>query len=454
MESISLDVMDFEPAGTSSIKIMDDFSSSSSSSVPGLDFLMNKNAVGGSKNKNTNFDLGDLDSFENEMKSLSGVTTNAGTGGSQASAQAPANASGANASTGILSGISSLFGGNNNNETSANLGQRTKEETGSKNGFIKFTEIPEEKVVKPHLSEREKNKRKKTMLSSLNEWKQKGLIESSVHYSNDMSYEDIEDEYEFLIENKKKTEAKKLYSQWFLTAVNTLEYANAALNPFDINLDGWAEDVSDDINSYDEIFGKLYDKYRGGELSPELSLVMKLGMSAAVASFTKKHMSSATPGFNDVIRQSPELVKTFKDATANAMAQQNPRFSYAENLVNPEPRGMPPPPINPATERKKAAAMQRPDLAAASPMFREPGINIRDNQERVDKMERSPVQRPEMTGPRNTNLDSILSGLKPKPMQRDSDSIVSVSSLKDLDGALPRRKGSGKNILSLESLDL
>lgn len=137
------------------------------------------------------------------------------------------------------------------------------------------------------------------------------------------------------------------------------------------------------------------------------------------------------------------------------MAQQNPRFSYADNLVNPEPRGMPPPPpINPATERKKAAAMQRPDLAAASPMFRESGINIRDNQERVDKMERSPVQRPEMTGPRNTNLDSILSGLKPKPMQRDSDSIVSVSSLKDLDGALPRRKGSGKNILSLESLDL
>ena len=450
MESISLDVMDFEPAGTSSIKIMDDFPSSSSSSVPGLDFLMNKNAVGGSKNKNTNFDLGDLDSFENEMKSLSGVTTNAGTGGAPASAPAPANAS-----TGILSGISSLFGGNNNNETSANLGQRTKEETGSKNGFIKFTEIPEEKVVKPHLSEREKNKRKKTMLSSLNEWKQKGLIDSSVHYSNDMSYEDIEDEYEFLIENKKKTEAKKLYSQWFLTAVNTLEYANAALNPFDINLDGWAEEVSDDINSYDEIFGKLYDKYRGGELSPELSLVMKLGMSAAVASFTKKHMSAATPGFNDVIRQSPEFVKTFKDATANAMAQQNPRFSYAENLVNPEPRGMPPPPpINPATERKKAAAMQRPDLAAASPMFREPGINIRDNQERVDKMERSPVQRPEMTGPRNTNLDSILSGLKPKPMQRDSDSIVSVSSLKDLDGALPRRKGSGKNILSLESLDL
>jgi hypothetical protein len=173
-----------------------------------------------------------------------------------------------------------------------------------------------------------------------------------------------------------------------------------------------------------------------------------------MTSFTNKALSGATPGFKDVIRQSPELMKEFTKATANAMSQQSPGFAFAQNLVNPEPQGPPPPaPINPATERKKAAAQQRPDLAAASPMFRETGVDIRNNQERMD---RSPVPaaRPEMSGPRNTNINSILSGLKPKTMQRDSDSIVSVASLKDIDGALPKRKGSGKNILSLESLDL
>ncbi len=394
MESISLDVMDFEPSGTSSIKIMD----TAPSSVPGLDFLMNKNALnGGSNNKNSNYDLGDLDSFENEMKSLSGVTTDAGT----PAAAAPAPTQGSS----ILTGISNLFSGSAKSD-SPDLGQRTKNETSAKDGFMKFTDIPDEKVVQPRLTEREKNKKKKIMINRLNEWKEKGIIDRNSHFSQDMSYEEIEDEYETALEDKKKKEAKKLYSWWFMTAVNTLEYANASFNPFDINLDGWGEAVSDDMDSYDEIFGRLYEKYKGGEMSPELALVMRLGFSAAMTSFTNRALSGAPLGFKDVMRQSPELMKEFTKATANAMSQQSPGFAFAQNLVNPEPQGPPPPaPINPATERKKAAAQQRPDLAAASPMFRETGVDIRNNHERVDRMERSPMpaSRPEMTGPRNTN---------------------------------------------------
>ena len=80
--------------------------------------------------------------------------------------------------------------------------------------------------------------------------------------------------------------------------------------------------------------------------------------------------------------------------------------------------------------------------------------------------------RPEMRGPQNVDLDNILAGLKPKtPSQQsppapapapqqdnvlDSDSMISISSLKDLQGnTLPkksRRKNSGslKNTISLD----
>ena len=141
-------------------------------------------------------------------------------------------------------------------------------------------------------------------------------------------------------EDEKKGESKKLYSWWFMTFVNTVEYANAAFNPFDINLDGWGEQVNDDIDSYDEIFGELYEKYKGGKLSPEIALLLRLGFSAAVVNFTNRALSSATPGFNDVIRQSPELMKMFTNATVNSMSQQSPGFAFANNLVNPEPTGM------------------------------------------------------------------------------------------------------------------
>jgi len=225
--------------------------------------------------------------------------------------------------------------------------------------------------------------------------------------------------------------------------------------------------VSDDIDSYDEIFSELYDKYKGGKLAPEIALLLRLGFSAAVVNFTNRALSSATPGFNDVIRQSPELMKMFTNATVNSMAQQSPGFAFANNLVNPEPSGQAPPKsIDPRT----AAAPQRPGMvfteqqsnrpdinAGRGVMFSEAGIDLNNKFETVNG--RPPMsqmnQRQEMSGPKN--IDSILSGLKPKTVNiqenRDSDSMISASSLKDLNGDVPRsrrKKGSDRNIVSLD----
>jgi hypothetical protein len=97
----------------------------------------------------------------------------------------------------------------------------------------------------------------------------------------------------------------------------------------------------------------------------------------------------------------------------------------------------------------------RPDInAGRGVMFNEPGIDLTNKYENPSRPPRS-----EMSGPKNTNLDSILSGLKPKQVNiqenRDNDSMVSVSSLKDLNGDVPRsssrrRKGSDKNVVSLD----
>jgi hypothetical protein len=354
------------------------------------------------------------------------------------------------------------------------LGQATKETgngtTKTWDGYGKFNDIPmnTDKPINSKMSDREKLRKKKMMIKRLEEWRAKGHV-SGAHFNSESSYEEVEDEYETALEDKKKGESKKLYSWWFMTFVNTVEYANAAFNPFDINLDGWGEQVSDDIDSYDEIFSELYDKYKGGKLAPEIALLLRLGFSAAVVNFTNRALSSATPGFNDVIRQSPELMKMFTNATVNSMAQQSPGFAFANNLVNPEPSGMsgpPPKSIDPRT----AAAPQRPGMvftdqqssrpdinAGRGVMFSESGVDLNNKFENVNG--RPPMsqmnQRQEMSGPKN--IDSILSGLKPKTVNiqenRDSDSMISASSLKDLNGDVPRsrrKKGSDRNIVSLD----
>jgi len=461
MESFDLDINSLDTLEFDTGKTMN-FGS-------GAEFLMNTKK---STTQSSNIDLGDLDTLESELNNLSA---------SSSSSAKPAG------DTKMLSGLSNLFGfGSKEEEPKVSLGQATKESgTGSNktwDGYGKFTDIPtnSDKPINK-MSDRDKLRKKKMMMKRLEEWRAKGHV-SGAHFNSDSSYEEVEDEYETALEDKKKGESKKLYSWWFMTFVNTVEYANAAFNPFDINLDGWGEQVNDDIDSYDEIFGELYEKYKGGKLSPEIALLLRLGFSAAVVNFTNRALSSATPGFNDVIRQSPELMKMFTNATVNSMSQQSPGFAFANNLVNPEPTGMSGPPPK-SVDPRTAAAPQRPGMvfteqsssrpdinAGRGVMFSEVGVDLNNKFENPNSYGRPPLrndprnessprnefsQRPEMAGPKN--IDSILSGLKPKSVNiqenRDSDSMISASSLKDLNGDVPRsrrKKGSDRNIVSLD----
>jgi hypothetical protein len=483
METIDIGLSDLEPI---SINLDNTSSSGTSSFGPGIELLMNDKKR--STNNSVNIDLGELDNLENELNNLSGVSSS-----SSGNTKTINNVGG---SSGGISGFASnLFGFNmggsgngdsssqSNNRNDSKLGEATKESEGKTktwDGFSKMNDIPSDRLshIPSNLSDREKRRKKKMMIKKLEEWYEKGLIKNITHFNIDSSYEEIEDEYETALEDKRKKDSIKLQGWWFMTFINSVEYANAAFNPFDINLDGWGEQISEDIDSYEEIFSELHDKYKGGKLSPELSLLLRIGFSAAVVNFTNKALSSATPGFNDVIKQSPELMRMFTNATVNTMSQQSPGFAFASNMMNKPDDintsfGPPPKPV----ETKNQPPPQRPSMtytqnpgnrqdinAARGTMFREQGVGLNsysDVNAPPPKPQAPPAQqtRPEMRGPQNSDIDNILAGLKPKAsfqpptmetMQppsnyREDDSMISISSLKDLQNSSVPKKGRRKN---------
>jgi hypothetical protein len=522
MEVIDIGLSDLEP-----ISIQIDDKPTTSTIGSGIELLMND------KRRNTgqtNVSMEDLDKLESDLNDLSSRSSmpygsaSAGAGGGSGSG---GNGFGLFESTSkTLSGLGNMFGlGGSSKEapknddgyeqTSSRLGSATAESVGNNrtwDGFTKLQDIPENKyedapsVAK--LSEREKRRKKRLMLKKLEEWREKGLISGSSHFNMDSNYEEIEDEYETALDDKRKKDSIKLQGWWFMTAINSVEYMNAAFNPFDLNLDGWGEQVSEDIESYEEIFAELHEKYKGGKLSPELSLLLRIGFSAAVVNFSNKALSSAAPGFNDVIKQSPELMKMFTDATVKSMNNNNPGFAFASNLMNKPDQvntsfGPPPKPVETKNMAPPLRQMQytepsnansnRPDIAMGrGAMFREKGMEVGGGYADANAApERSyrptpppmnvstpasaptPVQlRPEMRGPQ-TDIDSILSGLKTKTVniheQRANtpvesvlvedvnDSLISISSLKDMqNNNMPkrtsgrRRNTSNKNTISLD----
>ena len=520
MEVIDLGLDNLEPI---SLNLSDDFTdkgASSSGSTPsfggGLEFLMNdKKKSSSSSGGNINIDLGELDNLEKELNDLSsGATKTINTGGSGGGG----GGGGTTKSIGGFSGFGNFFGFGGKSEpaaaaappavdTDSNLGHATSDSMGNTktwDGYSKVNEVPLPSVKATSMTDRERRRKKRAMIKKLEEWYEKGTIKSHSHFNMDSNYEEVEDEYETAMEDKRKKDSVKLQGWWFMTFVNSIEYANAAFDPFGLNLDGWGEQISEDLDSYEEIFSELHEKYKGGKLSPELSLLLRIGFSAAVVNFTNKALSSSTPAFNDVIKQSPELMKMFTNATVSSMSQNSPGFAFANNLMgdrmNPPPNmGPPPPPVEtksqappPAsqrpgnmifTDRPDTQSSNRPDIAMGrGAMFREEGIPVGQPYQSTQQPPsqfappppQPPQQRPEMRGPQSVDIDNILSGLKPKapivqqqpsrpqtPIQDnsyslDSDSMISVSSLKDLQGnTMPkksRRKtgGSLKNTISLD----
>ena len=460
MEVVDIGLDDLEPIS------IDVGSNNSNSELPSVNFGSGVELLMNEKQKAsagpTSIDLGELDKLEDDLNNLS----------SDAPSTSDTKSIGGLGSFGGLG--SNWFGGNKKQDkpdetiNDSNLGQATSSSMGNTktwDGFTKIGEISQTQSNVTNMTDREKRRKKRMMIHKLTEWYEKGLIKNNSNFTMESNYEEVEDEYEGALEDKRKKDSIKLQGWWFTTFVNSVEYANSAFNPFDINLDGWGEQVSEDLDSYEEIFSELHEKYKGGKMSPEISLLLRLGFSAAVVNFTNKALSSATPAFNDVIKQSPELMKMFTNATVSSMSENSPGFNMAANMMKDSQgpsRNMGPPPAPVETKNmpppQRPGSMgnmnftetpsNRPDISMGrGAMFREEGVDISNQYE-------NPNKRPEMKGPKD--LKDILSGLKTKTVKVDNNSVASIQELQELQSTnlggkvkKSRRRKSEKNSITL-----
>jgi hypothetical protein len=101
------------------------------------------------------------------------------------------------------------------------------------------------------------------------------------------------------------------------TVTNGMEFLNNRYDPLGVNLDGWSEQVNENLEDYDEIFEELYDKYKDrSKVAPEVRLIMSLGLSAAMCHVTNTMFKSRMPGMDDILRKNPELAKQMAQAAA------------------------------------------------------------------------------------------------------------------------------------------
>jgi len=428
----------------------------------GIELLMNDKKKSGSDNKShaTDINIDDINMLEDELNDLSTPEITFDT--------KPASKSGLfNLDKKIDKPIHLNEDNYNQIEDvgfESGIGKATANDVGkeemNKNLFGNIPFNPDEEIKKePKLTDQEILKEKFIYLRKLEALEKKG-VSLSKRYSMDSPLDEMKGEYEMIISEKETSNSVKFQGRMLMAAITGLEFLNNKFDPFDVKLDGWSEQLNENLDDYDEIFGELHEKYKSkAKLAPELKLLFQLGGSAIMVHMTNTMFKSSMPGMDDIMRQNPELAQQFTQAAVNTMGDANPGFGGFMNSFMgsneqqiPSGGGMtnepPPSPIN--TKVYKSTRSQvpnnRPDLM----------------QSREDNMPRA-----EMRGP--SDISDLLAGMKKKKINiqesnKDNEpksqegSTISISDLKDLsmarsDGHGKRRKNS-KSPKTTISLDI
>jgi hypothetical protein len=430
----------------------------------GIELLMNDKAKEGSKKMSSDINLDDLNNLENELNNLTEDATYTST------------------KSNFFSGISSSDENNNDKDKSQGSGSvrfgDLDENSQTWDGYGKFNNIPLNPdtpavPTHPQMSKEEMLREKFKILRKLEALEKKG-VEFSRKYTMESSLAEMQGEYETIVDEKNKKNSMKFQGNMLMAIINGIEFLNNRFDPFDVKLDGWSEQVNENIQDYDDIFGELFEKYKSrATMAPELKLLFQLGGSGMMVHMTNTMFKSAMPGMDDILRQNPDLMRQFQTAAVNSMGQTNPGLSgFMGGMMNgndapppppmatPGPRSVPPPTGRPGNNNY----MNGGGGGGGGNSEGNDGIHFRETPRPINtslEQDRRYTQslRPEMKGP--SDISEILSGLKTKtisiPAEQDNNnSTISISDLKDLqgDGNVPkrskRRPKSDKNTVSLD----
>jgi hypothetical protein len=143
--------------------------------------------------------------------------------------------------------------------------------------------------------------------------------------------EEMRTEYNRLVREKELDGSVRFQQKMLMAFISGTEYMNSRYDPFAIKLDGWSEQVNENINDYDDIFEELHYKYKatGKKMAPELRLFIALSGSAFMFHLTSRMFKEQPmPNVENVLNSNPELMKQFQQAAAKQYMMGNTGNNY------------------------------------------------------------------------------------------------------------------------------
>jgi len=162
---------------------------------------------------------------------------------------------------------------------------------------------------------------KADLLNKISRLSKKGIATSArlTIYSD---VEEIRTEYKRMTYGIEVDRSIKFQRRMLVACVTGLEFLNDKFDPFDLELNGWSQNMMENVDDYDGVFEELYNKYKTKvNVAPEIKLMLMVGGSAMMFHLTNSMFKAAVPNVSQVMKQNPELVRNMTEAVQRSVPQ-------------------------------------------------------------------------------------------------------------------------------------
>ncbi len=163
---------------------------------------------------------------------------------------------------------------------------------------------------------------KADLLNKISRLVKKGIA-SSQRLTIYSDIEEIRTEYKRMTYSIEVDRSIKFQRRMLIACVTGLEFLNDKFDPFDLELNGWSQNMMENVEDYDGVFEELYNKYKTKvSVAPEVKLIMMVGGSAMMFHLTNSMFKAAVPNVSQVMKQNPELMRNMVSAVERSREQQ------------------------------------------------------------------------------------------------------------------------------------
>ena len=234
------------------------------------------------------------------------------------------------------SNTSSISRGGENTDTNESVSSKSgSQESGSTTGSDESRVIRKKHMSPKEIIRNEINE-KREIIYQLERLESKGF-KLPFKFNMNSDVDEMKSEYNRVVREKELDGSVRFQQKMLMAFVSGAEYMNTRYDPFFVKLDGWSEQVNENINDFDDIFEELHSKYKasGKKMAPELRLFMSLSGSAFMFHLTSRMFKEQPmPDVENVLKSDPELMKQFQSAAAKQYMMGGGNSPKSSNIGN------------------------------------------------------------------------------------------------------------------------